>query len=109
MLFKGDKRSGKVDKHGAHKTFKRFLEEEMLSVSLSETEPWLQHFCVCNKMLEKHRAGRRCRVTHKEKIKSSKLMMGTIIRVTVPPTWLFGHHHPGVGVCLPALAHHTFG
>lgn len=30
-------------------------------------------------------------------------------RATLPPTWLFGHHHPGVGVCLPALAHYAFG
>lgn len=34
---------------------------------------------------------------------------GWIRRATLPPTWLFGHHHPGSGVCLPALAHHTFG
>lgn len=27
---------------------------------------------------------------------------------SAPPTWLFRHHHPGGGVRLPALAHHTF-
>lgn len=32
-----------------------------------------------------------------------------IQRATLPPTWLFGHHHPGSRVGLPALAHHTFG
>lgn len=30
-------------------------------------------------------------------------------RAIPPPTWLFGHHHPGRGVCLPSLAHNTFG
>lgn len=26
-----------------------------------------------------------------------------------PPTGLLGHHHPGSRICLPALAHNTFG
>lgn len=29
-------------------------------------------------------------------------------RATLPPTGFFGHHHPGGGVCLPALAHHAW-
>lgn len=30
-------------------------------------------------------------------------------RATLPPTGFLGHHHPGGGVRLPALAHHAWG
>lgn len=59
-----------------------------------------QHFYVSNK------------IPGEEKPGSWMLLLGTswsqFNRATLPPTWFFGHHHSGVGVCLPALAHHTF-
>lgn len=48
-------------------------------------------------LLKAKRAGQRWRPGFK-----------TLHVTMVPPTGLLGHHHPGSGVCLPALAHNTF-
>lgn len=98
----------------ANKTFQEILGKGKCLPSFTEIKiapkSHTQHFYVC--LIKSKRANSRkvgAGLLMRKPFGQQNVGWVQIKRAILPPTRLFGHHHPGSGVCLPALAHHTFG